>query len=47
MACMEHVCMKCGHIEFNNNNMLACPKCKAYEIRSFWDEEPDQDRDEE
>ncbi len=39
MACMEHVCVKCGHMTFNNNAMLVCPKCNSTEIISHWDEQ--------
>lgn len=47
MACMEHLCMNCGHMEFNNTHMLVCPKCNSYETKSYWDEEMDyrDDRD--
>jgi Zn ribbon nucleic-acid-binding protein len=47
MACMEHVCVKCGHMTFNNNAMLVCPKCNSTEIISHWDEQDIYDRDDE
>lgn len=47
MACMEHVCVDCGHMEFNNGYLLVCPKCRSPEIISHWDEQDSYDRDEE
>lgn len=45
MACMEHVCTDCGHMEFNNSHMIVCPKCRSCDIRSYWDEQGDLDRE--
>jgi Zn finger protein HypA/HybF involved in hydrogenase expression len=47
MACMEHTCGDCGHMEFNNNFLLLCPKCKSTDITSHWDEQYDYDREDE
>lgn len=45
MACMEHYCHKCNHMEFNNNSMLHCPNCGSMEISSHWDEQYDHHGD--
>jgi predicted nucleic acid-binding Zn-ribbon protein len=45
MSCMEHVCTKCGHMTFNNNFQLVCPKCQSTDIISHWDEQGDYERD--
>lgn len=45
MACMEHWCRKCNHMEFNNGNMFVCPKCGSTDISSTWDEQHDYDYD--
>lgn len=48
MACMEHWCRSCNHMEFNNSHMLICPKCGAEDISSTWDDQEfyrDDDRD--
>jgi len=38
MACMEHVCPKCGYIEFNNLEMpTVCPCCNT-EMLHYFDE---------
>jgi len=45
MACMEHICTDCGHMEFNNNSMLVCSKCRSFDIVSYWDEQNDYEQD--
>jgi len=47
MSCMEHICNNCGHMIFNNNFLLTCPKCESSEVTSHWDEQDSYDRDEE
>lgn len=47
MACMEHWCRTCNHMEFNNSQMYICPKCGAEDISSTWDDQEfyEDDRD--
>lgn len=46
MACMEHECRNCGHVEFNNRPTGGkCPKCGGADWRSFWDEADDHRHD--
>ena len=40
MACMEHECLYCDYVEFNNIGNMVCPKCGA-RMQSFCDESPD------
>ena len=47
MACMEHWCRACGHLEFNNGSLLICPRCGANDIMSHWDEQDAFDREDE
>ena len=41
MACMEHLCICCGHLEFNNISYMTepCPKCGSVRWASSCDEE--------
>lgn len=47
MACMEHMCIHCGHLEFNNISRMAvfCPKCKGAKWISICDEDIPQAED--
>ena len=40
MACMEHECLECGDITFNNKQTGGICKCGAYHWASTFDEEP-------
>lgn len=42
MACLEHVCFKCGSSDFGNFHRLICPKCGSDEIVTHWDEQFDE-----
>ncbi len=45
MSCMEHTCLACGWMEFNNSRGPSlCPKCCG-DMRHEWDERNDN-RDE-
>lgn len=48
MAQMEHNCLDCGHIEFNNNfTCTICVMCGGDRINSNSDETPIIEREEE
>jgi predicted nucleic acid-binding Zn-ribbon protein len=47
MACMEHLCGKCGHMEFNNQTRILCPKCGSDDVISHWDDQDAFDREDE
>jgi predicted nucleic acid-binding Zn-ribbon protein len=39
MACMEHECLDCGHVEFNNKpGCGSCAKCGSQNVTSTFDE---------
>lgn len=40
MACMEHVCVRCGNLEFNNESRrrVPCHKCGCTRWVSTFDE---------
>jgi predicted nucleic acid-binding Zn-ribbon protein len=44
MACMEHHCVSCAWVSFDNiaRGPSCCPKC-GEDVRSICDEEPDRD----
>ena len=41
MASIEHLCIDCGHLWFNNALDSACPKCGSIDV----DSESDEGRD--
>jgi len=41
---MEHVCLECGHMVFNNSVRGQCPKCGGEMIHN-WDEQLDYERE--
>lgn len=47
MACMEHRCMICDHMEFDNfaRYPLPCPMCGGKNWLDTWDEELDHGDD--
>ena len=47
MSCLEHRCMDCGYIAFNNNprSPLVCPQCGGDDFQRTWDEQSDYDRE--
>ncbi len=38
MACLEHECLGCGYLFFNNSTSEACPECGGHEFTSHFDE---------
>lgn len=44
LSCMEHVCLECGHMVFNNSVRGQCPKCGGEMIHN-WDEQLDYERE--
>ncbi len=46
MSCMEHTCVQCGWMEFNNQVSwpMICPKCGG-SMRHDWDEQQDYERE--
>jgi len=49
MACMEHNCLKCDHVWFNNRAYDYCSKCGSMQVSHHWDEvedEPEEEDDE-
>ena len=46
MSCMEHICRRCKHAEFNNetHSPSSCPSCGG-EMSHYFDE-PDEREDE-
>lgn len=42
MACMEHTCVNCGNVWFDNKRHGDCDKCGGDAIHQF-DEQFDQD----
>ena len=48
MACMEHLCIGCGHIELNNEprQRPPCPKCGCTRWGSTCDEIPERNEEE-
>lgn len=45
MSCMEHSCLKCGWMEFNNSHgPSSCPKCGG-DMAHEWDEANDNRED--
>ena len=43
MACMEHLCRKCGWNDMNNDMYRVCPVCKSEEAASWFDEPKEDD----
>lgn len=39
MACMTHICPKCGDVVFNNEPVIFCPCCPGVEMDPYYDEE--------
>ena len=37
-ACMDHVCVKCNHMWFDNKSHGVCPKCGSTETVDTFDE---------
>jgi predicted nucleic acid-binding Zn-ribbon protein len=44
MSCMEHTCLDCGHMVFDNNPKGICPKCCG-QMMHQWDEQLDYERE--
>jgi len=45
MSCMEHYCVQCGNMIFNNSRGPSiCPKCGG-QMSHQWDEQLDYERD--
>jgi predicted nucleic acid-binding Zn-ribbon protein len=46
MSCMEHTCIACGHMDFNNSARTPsmCPRCGG-NMHHVWDEQADYDRE--
>lgn len=46
MACMEHLCIKCGHFVLNNEptRRVPCERCGGTRWISTWDEADDHTR---
>ena len=42
MACLEHQCLNCGWLDWNNIKLTFCPKCGSERITNAWDEEGDE-----
>lgn len=38
MACMEHECLQCGYIWFNNTYNSSCPECGSRIALHYFDE---------
>lgn len=45
MACMEHNCLNCNNIWFNNAKSGNCPECGSDDTRSYFDEEPQWEKE--
>lgn len=41
MACMEHYCIDCEKIDFDNKFWEVCPNCGSTNVSNDFDESPD------